>query len=103
MFGVWVTALTDPLLRSCLAALATTHGSVPDSGWGRRHGRGGTRGPPAEVRAGHHRDPLETDRPRFEHALPDAPRRYAVEAGFRDVEAPPIADFGFRRFHRLLR
>ncbi|GAA2877760.1 class I SAM-dependent methyltransferase [Streptosporangium fragile] len=29
-------------------------------------------------------------------------RRYAVEAGFRDVETLPIEDFGFWRFYRLL-
>jgi 2-polyprenyl-3-methyl-5-hydroxy-6-metoxy-1,4-benzoquinol methylase len=34
---------------------------------------------------------------------PDTLRRYAVEAGFRDVEVLPIADFGFWRFYRLLR
>ncbi|AWS42699.1 class I SAM-dependent methyltransferase [Streptosporangium sp. 'caverna'] len=33
---------------------------------------------------------------------PDTLRRYAVEAGFRDVEVLPIADFGFWRFYRLL-
>ncbi|MEV8635120.1 class I SAM-dependent methyltransferase [Streptosporangium sp. NPDC051023] len=29
-------------------------------------------------------------------------RRYALEAGFRDVEVLPIRDFGFWRFYRLL-
>ncbi|MBB2913680.1 SAM-dependent methyltransferase [Streptosporangium becharense] len=29
-------------------------------------------------------------------------RRYAVEAGFRDIEVLPIEDFGFWRFYRLL-
>ncbi|MBG0833178.1 methyltransferase domain-containing protein [Planomonospora sp. ID67723] len=33
---------------------------------------------------------------------PDTLRRYAVEAGFRDVEVLPIEDFGFWRFYRLL-
>ncbi|SNS00329.1 hypothetical protein SAMN05216276_1002220 [Streptosporangium subroseum] len=43
------------------------------------------------------------NRPWFERALPDTPRRYAVEAGFREVEVLPIADFGFWRFYRPLR
>ncbi|WP_433236552.1 class I SAM-dependent methyltransferase [Streptosporangium sp. CA-135522] len=29
-------------------------------------------------------------------------RRYAVDAGFRDIEILPISDFGFWRFYRLL-
>ncbi|GAA3102616.1 class I SAM-dependent methyltransferase [Streptosporangium carneum] len=33
---------------------------------------------------------------------PDTLRRYATEAGFRDVEILPIEDFGFWRFYRLL-
>ncbi|MGV9779263.1 class I SAM-dependent methyltransferase [Streptosporangium sp. NPDC003464] len=33
---------------------------------------------------------------------PDTLRRYAVEAGFGDVEILPISDFGFWRFYRLL-
>ncbi|GGS95533.1 hypothetical protein GCM10010156_62220 [Planobispora rosea] len=33
---------------------------------------------------------------------PDTLRRYAAEAGFRDVEVLPIEDFGFWRFYRLL-
>ncbi|GAA3447114.1 class I SAM-dependent methyltransferase [Planomonospora venezuelensis] len=32
---------------------------------------------------------------------PDTLRRYAAEAGFRDVEILPIEDFGFWRFYRL--
>ncbi|WP_084965110.1 class I SAM-dependent methyltransferase [Thermoactinospora rubra] len=33
---------------------------------------------------------------------PDTLRRYAVEAGFRDIEVLPIDDFGFWRFYRLV-
>ncbi|GIH95820.1 class I SAM-dependent methyltransferase [Planobispora siamensis] len=33
---------------------------------------------------------------------PETLRRYAAEAGFRDVEVLPIEDFGFWRFYRLL-
>jgi 2-polyprenyl-3-methyl-5-hydroxy-6-metoxy-1,4-benzoquinol methylase len=33
---------------------------------------------------------------------PDTLRRYAVEAGFRDVSTLPIKDFGFWRFYQLL-
>lgn len=33
---------------------------------------------------------------------PDTLRRYAVEAGFRDIEILPISDFGFWRFYRLV-
>jgi 2-polyprenyl-3-methyl-5-hydroxy-6-metoxy-1,4-benzoquinol methylase len=33
---------------------------------------------------------------------PDTLRRYAVEAGFTDLETLPVKDFGFWRFYRLL-
>jgi SAM-dependent methyltransferase len=33
---------------------------------------------------------------------PDTLRRYALEAGFEDIEVLPVTDFGFWRFYRLV-